>query len=713
MQTIQKKKNNTGLPDNLKTGIENLSGYSMNDVKVHRNSDKPAQLQAQAYAQGTDIHLGPGQEKHLPHEAWHVVQQKQGRVKPTMQLKGMLNINDDNALEHEADLMGAKVAQMKTSTPELTELTEKHITSPTIQGFDLTATTFAELITEQNDNQTTFGYSKEDYSGITTVGFEHEFAQMDTGSIKGLTHLVLSASTKKLPLSNLPFYLETDADNALELVSPPFLVNTINDTTPIPDPKEVKQIDDMIQSSLSSMVAKKPKLSALIQDFKKDPELTFPISEVTTKPENVSPTYDGSFNKDEDKVSASNINDIDLKPSRKAGLDRPGISAQVNFATDAEHYGSMLNLSTDEEYEPQKAYADLQTRLQGLINDVASAKNIVMTPELKLYLQLMAKTLSTLLALPSITKTKTTKEEIFDNTNEHTRKAKVKKIHSGQEKEEYEHASSMASHVKDVSGAWIKDTLWNIGLGILTKDEWIKVKIITDITSNLGTKVKALKANGTLFGKSSKKFYSEAFDATMIKIDSAITVIHNNATTTITSPALSGSGKGGTKAEDIYKGPNTSVEFLGHDDQWVGTRQDTYIPDTEHKVQLPAWGKRLHVVETRGEPLDSLEMLKAYHQILNSNKSDAAIGQELHSITQTQVHNDREKHEGWLKEKDNTSNPKSLKDDELLTALNKAFEKQVAALRDRLIKKDLASGTLVLATAVKFHTTQERVNGLK
>jgi len=50
---------------------------------VHYNSDKPAQLQAHAYAQGTDIHLASGQEKHLPHEAWHVVQQKQGRVKPT------------------------------------------------------------------------------------------------------------------------------------------------------------------------------------------------------------------------------------------------------------------------------------------------------------------------------------------------------------------------------------------------------------------------------------------------------------------------------------------------------------------------------------------------------------------------------------------------------------------------------------------------------
>lgn len=109
-QPIQKKKNNTGLPDNLKSGIENLSGHSMDDVMVHYNSDKPAQLNAHAYAQGSDIHLGSGQEKHLPHEAWHVVQQKQGRVKPTMQMKGKVNVNDDAGLEKEADLMGAKSA---------------------------------------------------------------------------------------------------------------------------------------------------------------------------------------------------------------------------------------------------------------------------------------------------------------------------------------------------------------------------------------------------------------------------------------------------------------------------------------------------------------------------------------------------------------------------------------------------------------------------
>jgi hypothetical protein len=116
---VPNKPNNTGLPDNLKLGIENLSGYSLDDVKVHYNSAKPAEVQAHAYAQGTDIYLGPGQEKHLPHEAWHVVQQMQGRVKPTLQMKDGVDVNDDSGLEKEADVMGLKGANITATQSQL------------------------------------------------------------------------------------------------------------------------------------------------------------------------------------------------------------------------------------------------------------------------------------------------------------------------------------------------------------------------------------------------------------------------------------------------------------------------------------------------------------------------------------------------------------------------------------------------------------------
>jgi hypothetical protein len=107
-QPAPRAANRTGLPDRLKTGVEAASGLAMDDVRVHRNSPEPAKLGALAYTQGSDIHLGPGQEEHLPHEAWHVVQQKQRRVRATTQMKG-IGVNDDTALEREADHMGGAV----------------------------------------------------------------------------------------------------------------------------------------------------------------------------------------------------------------------------------------------------------------------------------------------------------------------------------------------------------------------------------------------------------------------------------------------------------------------------------------------------------------------------------------------------------------------------------------------------------------------------
>jgi hypothetical protein len=117
--------NRTGLPDGLKAGIESLSGMDLSDVRVNFNSDKPARVSAHAYAQGSQIHLGPGQERHLAHEAWHVVQQKQGRVRPTMQLKTGVSINDDASLEREADAVGARAASIMS--PGATFLGEQSI----------------------------------------------------------------------------------------------------------------------------------------------------------------------------------------------------------------------------------------------------------------------------------------------------------------------------------------------------------------------------------------------------------------------------------------------------------------------------------------------------------------------------------------------------------------------------------------------------------
>ncbi len=125
---LQKKENKTGLPNNLKSGMENLSGINLDSVKVHYNSSKPASVQAHAFAQGSDIHLALGQEKHLPHELGHVVQQAKGQVKPTTTVGGVA-VNDSPKLESEATKMGSKALQMKEQNfSSLSQLkTSKHI----------------------------------------------------------------------------------------------------------------------------------------------------------------------------------------------------------------------------------------------------------------------------------------------------------------------------------------------------------------------------------------------------------------------------------------------------------------------------------------------------------------------------------------------------------------------------------------------------------
>ena len=98
------------MPPRVRLGVEALSGLSMGDVRVHYGSSKPRRFGAHAFAEGRDIHLGPGHDGELAHEAWHVVQQKRGEVAPQLSLRDHA-ANVDSASEAEADRMGALAAR--------------------------------------------------------------------------------------------------------------------------------------------------------------------------------------------------------------------------------------------------------------------------------------------------------------------------------------------------------------------------------------------------------------------------------------------------------------------------------------------------------------------------------------------------------------------------------------------------------------------------
>ena len=167
----QKPVNNTGMPDNLKAGIEHLSGMNMDDVRVHYNSAKPAQVKAHAYAQGSEIHLASGQEKHLPHEAWHVVQQKQGRVQPTTQVGGM-PVNDDAGLESEADQMGAKAAAFEVQRVAEEEETQmKGAEEEEVQQVQMVE---EEPIQTEEEEEMVQGAGMEEEEAMQGAGMEEE-----------------------------------------------------------------------------------------------------------------------------------------------------------------------------------------------------------------------------------------------------------------------------------------------------------------------------------------------------------------------------------------------------------------------------------------------------------------------------------------------------------------------------------------------------------
>lgn len=82
------------LPEPIQHQLESRSGFDLSEVRVHVGHPMPVSLNAQAYTRGNDIFFAPGAydpgsekgREAIAHEAWHVVQQKQGRVKPVAEL---------------------------------------------------------------------------------------------------------------------------------------------------------------------------------------------------------------------------------------------------------------------------------------------------------------------------------------------------------------------------------------------------------------------------------------------------------------------------------------------------------------------------------------------------------------------------------------------------------------------------------------------------
>lgn len=129
------------LPDSVQAKMEKAFHTDFSDVQIHPESSVASQIGAIAFAQGNDIHFAPGTyqpetqsgRQLLGHELTHVVQQRQGRVKANVP-DASLPINDDPALEAEADRYGSLAAAGAMTDGTGTADAGSSVSSPIIQG---------------------------------------------------------------------------------------------------------------------------------------------------------------------------------------------------------------------------------------------------------------------------------------------------------------------------------------------------------------------------------------------------------------------------------------------------------------------------------------------------------------------------------------------------------------------------------------------------
>jgi hypothetical protein len=164
----------------------------------------------------------------------------------------------------------------------------------------------------------------------------------------------------------------------------------------------------------------------------------------------------------------------------------------------------------------------------------------------------------------------------------------------------------LSSRVKDVKEVWIKDTIMNVGLGILQPDDWKVVKrvmndaTIHDAVKEMELPILDINEEGM---NMTHELPTESFQAGVL---AALAQISSY----IDDEALTEGDLDPTK----FIGPDAQPDFMTHNPKWIGARQDTYI--VSKRVQMPEmWGsKRLHVVELRNDAANRLRAMKQYRR---------------------------------------------------------------------------------------------------
>jgi hypothetical protein len=481
---------------------------------------------------------------------------------------------------------------------------------------------------------------------FTTVGLEYEFAQFVEGELlEGISHLEIGQSHIEMPYSNLPFYLETDASRAIELVTPPFVVNTITDDVNIPDPAQVQHISMLIESVLGDM--KEMPVGEIFDKLNKA-GLSFDKTKTKFKlePGHLSTIIPEKnylqLQKQNWEVTLEQIMEMKLGAFTKGSDIKP----QVNFATDAMTFHEMKKTADAEQAEesekglPDPFKAQMQDHKLQIVSVIESPIQSVLEPflpkenesseekrvtkqQVAAYIDLLADSISHKILSPSLDKMKEYQELIYSGEIEQETPKKKRTIgeSSPKFKKILDQAANVTSFVKDLSELWLKDNIANVTMGIFYPNTEV-LSALGELFTNGGfvsalTKVTTAEPTSE---KERKKAALEAKKKSITAVKEMQDMLQNNkeALGDTMRVALIEYGRtlnllgesnqhkefkifhDGVKDDHVYK----------DDKRMLGIRHDTHI--AADKVQGPVRDNEqiLHVVEMRKDAIERLQKEK-------------------------------------------------------------------------------------------------------
>ena len=467
----QKKAKGTTRFQQIASAMGKQYGVDTSGLHATHSSSFPAKLHAEATIQGNKIHFAPGRDTdyNIRHEVAHAIDNTlNGTPKGDRSVNGFkvdvsrentvdqmakttTNSEKNDSLQNQGKFVGTGQIVQRRETDQIEEIEDL---------------SFSTLIDYQKNFQVQVKRNPEAYKEeFTTVGFEHEFAQMKDESgrpspmLKGISHLELTKSTSPImPITGLPFILETDANTALELVSPPFLLQT-EKGRPLPKQQVVDKVDKIMSEELKLLAQQAMDLGDLVARFQglgirfealSKPRITAAHISHNTDPFSIQGFKNGIF-------PVRDIEKIPVAESDKYGSHK---FSQTNVATDLEAAFFMetnLDFKETRQYTVMQKYIVLQA-IEALrqIDDSSIDRSMVF------FLNQLAQVFLTQMAVWPLEQLRTYQGTRFQ----------VPKVIDEDEKNQFGIMASATSGIKEFNGVWMKDSLMNMGLGVLSPVQW-------------------------------------------------------------------------------------------------------------------------------------------------------------------------------------------------------------------------------------------------